>query len=96
MDFVSATVPRAQPQIIKNIANRKVCSQRIAEGPALLPLRTSAQRLALLCMPERIARMCEVLSLWHGGAHCLPGVLEPSPPMADGSRHACCAELSKR
>ena len=23
MDFVSATVPRAQPQIIKNIANRK-------------------------------------------------------------------------
>lgn len=27
MDFVSATVPRAQPQIIKNIANRKASLQ---------------------------------------------------------------------
>ena len=46
MDFVSATVPRAQPQIIKNIANRKVCSQHTAEALALLAPPASAHKQA--------------------------------------------------
>ena len=48
MDFVSATVPRAQPQIIKNIANRKVCSQRTTEGLAFPAPPVSAHNQALL------------------------------------------------
>ena len=46
MDFVSATVPRAQPQIIKNIANRKVCLQHTTEGLTLLARPASAHQQA--------------------------------------------------
>ena len=34
MDFVSATVPKSQPQIIKNMANKKVL---LAATPQPLP-----------------------------------------------------------
>lgn len=61
MDFVSATVPRAQPQIIKNIANRKVCSQSNAVGLALCAPPAVAHKPALTWEPT--VRICEVLSL---------------------------------
>ena len=48
MDFVSATVPRAQPQIIKNIANRKVCSQHTTEALALTASPASAHQQAFI------------------------------------------------
>ena len=96
MDFVSATVPRAQPQIIKNIANRKVCFQHTAEALALLALPASAHKQAQIIResPWALSVSCcafnrrELLGSWHAKVS--------TPLAADVAWHAGCAERCAR